>query len=116
MTLLLQPAEAGGEFEVAPRIRSTDDPAYDEIQKVLDERSDRVIAVDREPGSLVIFYGHNSLHRVSPVRGTRPRLIAVMCYEQEPGVVGTDDMNAAIYGPRLAALQGRTGDPTLGAG
>lgn len=33
----------------------------------------RVIRVDRAPGSLVIFYGRNSLHRV---RGDGPRFPA----------------------------------------
>ena len=104
VTLLLQPAKTGGEFEIAPRIRSETDPAYDEIQDVLDGTSGRVTGVDRAPGSLVIFYGRNSLHRVSPVHGRQPRLVAVMCYEQQPGVMGSDELNAAIYGPRLAAL------------
>lgn len=106
VTLLLQSAATGGDFEIAPKIRSADDPAYDAIQGVLDGDSKRVIGVERNAGSLVIFFGRNSLHRVSPVHGDRPRLVAVMCYETEPGVVGTDELNAAIYGPRLAAMKG----------
>lgn len=104
VTLLLQSAESGGDFQIAPKIRSDNDPAYDEIQKVLDGTSDRVIDVDRAAGSLVIFYGRNSLHRVSPVHGLTPRLVAVMCYEQQTGVTGSPELNAAIYGPRMAAL------------
>lgn len=105
VTLLLRSAESGGEFEIAPRIRSETNPAYAEVQKVLDGDRSRVIRIDRAPGSLVVFYGRNSLHRVSPVRGVHPRLTAVMCYEEEPGVVGSQMLNAAIYGPRIAALQ-----------
>ena len=37
------------------------------------------------------------------------RLVAVMGYEEAPGVVGAAEMNAAIYGPRVAALQAGAG-------
>ena len=41
-----------------------------------------MVRFDIEPGSLVIFRGLDSLHRVTPVEGTRRRLAAVMCFEQ----------------------------------
>ena len=109
VTLLLQAAERGGEFEIAPKLRSAHDPALEEVRKVLDGDRARVIRVERAPGSLVIFHGHHSLHRVTPVEGSRPRLVAVMGYEEAPGVVGTPEMNEAIYGPRVAVLQGGPG-------
>jgi quercetin dioxygenase-like cupin family protein len=105
VTLLLRAAERGGEFEIAPKLRSATDPALDEVRKVLDGDRARVIRVERAPGSLVIFHGHHSLHRVTPVEGARARLVAVMGYEERPGVVGAPELNAAIYGPRVAALQ-----------
>ena len=111
VTLLLQASKAGGEFEIAPKLRSQSDPAYGEIQKVLDGDDSRVIRVDRAPGSLVIFYGRNSLHRVSPVRGLQTRHVAVMLYEPQPGIVGSHEANAAVYGPRVAALQGGSVPP-----
>ena len=111
VTLLLQAAERGGEFEIAPKLRSASDPAHGEVRKVLDGDRTRVIRVERAPGSLVIFHGHRSLHRVTPVEGARPRLVAVMGYEEAPGVVGTAEMNAAIYGPRVAALQAGAASP-----
>jgi hypothetical protein len=96
VTLMLQSAESGGEFEVAPKIRSDADPAYGEVQKVLDGDHSRVIRVDRAPGSLVIFHGRNSLHRVSPVRGARTRLVAVMCYEPAPEIAGSQEVNDPV--------------------
>jgi hypothetical protein len=116
VTLLLQAAAAGGEFEIAPKLRSDADPALGEIRKVLDGERARVIRVDRAPGSLVIFHGHHSLHRVTPVVGDRARLVAVMGYEEVPGVVGSPEMNVAIYGPRVAALHGGAGGETAPAG
>ena len=115
VTLLLQAAEAGGEFEIAPKLRSDSDPAYGEVRKVLDGDRSRVIRVDRAPGSLVIFHGHHSLHRVTPVEGARVRLVAVMGYEERPGVAGAAEMNRAIYGPRVAALQAGAGPGSVAA-
>jgi hypothetical protein len=116
VTLLLRPADSGGEFEVAPKIRSRADPAYEEVQKVLDGDHSRVISVDRAPGSLVIFHGRNSLHRVSPVHGATTRLVAVMCYEPTPNVIGLQETNAGVYGPRVVALQGGPGPAPVPAG
>ncbi len=105
VTLLLQEAEKGGDFSLVPDIRSTADENYDAVGRVLDGDASRVVHVARPPGSLVVFRGHDSLHRVAPVAGERRRLVAVMCYEDRPGVVGDPAVNAAIYGPRAAALQ-----------
>ena len=105
VTLLLQEAEAGGDFSLVPDIRGTADENYDAVGRVLDGDASRVVRVARPPGSLVVFRGHDSLHRVATVRGGRRRLVAVMCYEDRPGVVGDPAVNAAIYGPRVAALE-----------
>ncbi len=105
VTLLLQEAEQGGGFSLVPDLRSAADENYDGVGRVLDGDSSRVVGVARPPGSLVVFRGHDSLHRVAPVAGARRRLVAVMCYEDRPGIVGDPAVNAAIYGPRAAELQ-----------
>lgn len=105
VTLLLQEAEEGGAFSIVPDMRSAADENYQGVGRVLDGDASRVVHVARPPGSLVVFRGHDSLHRVAPVAGARRRLVAVMCYEDRPGVVGDPAVNAAIYGPRAAALQ-----------
>ena len=105
VTLLLQEAEAGGDFSLVPDLRSGSDENYDGVGRVLDGDLSGVVRVARPPGSLVVFRGHDSLHRVAPIDGARRRLVAVMCYEDRPGVVGDPAVNAAIYGPRAAALQ-----------
>ena len=105
VTLLLQEADEGGAFSLVPDLRSAAGENYDGVGRVLDGDASRVVGVARPPGSLVVFRGHDSLHRVAPVSGARRRLVAVMCYEDRPGVVGDPAVNAAIYGPRAAALQ-----------
>ncbi len=99
MTLMLQGAELGGAFELAPNTRESagrEDIPY--MTEVLTGASDRVRAVSREAGELTIFRGCNSLHRVSPVGGGRTRLMAVFVYEELPGVTGDPEVNLTVYG------------------
>ena len=90
-TLLLQEPEAGGIFEYAPMIRSDDDEHFDEVQAVLDERSDRVRQLTLQAGMLSLFRGHYSLHRVTEVSGTRPRLQAILGYTTQPDLYGSKE-------------------------
>ncbi len=101
MTLMLQAPTAGGEFELVPNTRNDTDENYDYVQKVLTGKCpDDAVGVAREPGSLCLFRGCNSLHRVTPVQGDRMRAMAVFVYELEAGVIGDPRVNANIYGPR----------------
>ena len=108
VTLQMQRGYRGGLFEIVPNIRSKTNENYDAVGRVLDGDGSGVVRLDIEPGSLVIFRGRDSLHRVTPVEGTRRRLAAVMCFERSSGVTGNSTMNAAIYGPRLAILLSST--------
>ena len=104
VTLMLQEPKAGGIFEIAPEIleRQDDDHAdMSALGRVLMGDKTDVIQVPRAPGSLVIFRGDRSVHRVSPIEGDRLRLMAVLVYEKEPGVIGRPEVNATIYGPRV---------------
>ncbi|WP_157706374.1 HalD/BesD family halogenase [Roseovarius faecimaris] len=99
MTLMLQAADRGGEFEMVPNTRSDDDQNYDYVaQVVTGARPQDTVAVAREVGSLCIFRGCNSVHRVSPVEGETTRIMAVFVYEDAPGVVGDPKVNETIYG------------------
>lgn len=106
VTLMLQEPEAGGIFEIAPEIlERQDDDSVDmaPLAAVLNGDKTNVISVPRAPGSLVIFRGDRSVHRVSPIEGDRLRLMAVLVYEKEEGVVGRPEVNATVYGPRVVA-------------
>ena len=103
VTLMLQAAEAGGEFEIAANTRSETDPNIEPLREVLLGDRARVVRVPREPGALVIFRGCNSVHAVSPIEGATRRLMAVFVYETEPGVTGDPEVNETVYGPRTAA-------------
>ena len=103
ITLLLQAPEAGGEFEYVPLIRSADDENFDDVKRVLDGDRSRVIQLSQEPGMLVLFKGHRSIHRVAPVRGSRRRFQSILAHNTKPGVVGSLQSSILHYGPRVRA-------------
>jgi len=105
VTLMVQAAEEGGEFQMSPNARTDSEQSYDHVAQVINgERDETIVSVGREPGALCIFRGCNALHRVSEVRGTTMRIMGVFVYEREPGVLGDPEINATIYGPRVEAV------------
>ncbi len=97
-TLMLRPAEAGGLYEYAPGIRTPEDEAYDALARVLDGARESVRALDMAAGALVVFRGRTALHRVTPVKGARPRLLAVLSYDPKPGKMLTEHTRKIFYG------------------
>lgn len=104
-TLLLQQPEGGGVFEYAPAIRSDTDENFDAVQAVLDGRSDRVLRNELQAGTLSLFRGHYSLHRVTTVQGQRQRLQAILGYSTDPNLYGSRESSVLHYGPRVAAIE-----------
>ncbi len=97
-TLLIQAPEEGGEFEYRSNLRSDTDPNYDGVAHLL-HGSDPAIRINPlAAGTLNVFAGKNTLHRVSPVRGRRDRLIAVYCFYEQPGVMFSDEERIGFYG------------------
>lgn len=104
ITLLLQAPEAGGEFEYVPLIRSAENENFDDVKAVLNGGRERVIQLQLEAGALVLFKGHNSMHRVAPVRGTRRRFQTILGHNTRPGMVGSRESSILHYGPRVALV------------
>ena len=97
ITLMLRPAERGGHFEYVPGVRGEDSEGYDEVGRILDGEVEPV-RMPFEAGTLSIFAGHHTLHRVTAVRGHRHRLVAVLCYNREPGVANSDEVRKLFWG------------------
>lgn len=96
-TLLLQAPEIGGEFEYDQDLRSADDPNYAGVADLLEgRRSPRRIVL--EPGTLNIFKGKNTAHRVTPVAGDRDRIIAVFSFYERPDVTFSEQERLGFYG------------------
>ncbi|NKB52929.1 MAG: hypothetical protein GKR97_12010 [Rhizobiaceae bacterium] len=100
VTLAIQNARQGGAFEYAPNIRSEGEN-FDEVRKVLEETSDKVVTLELEPGDLQLFLGRYSLHRVAPLIGRTPRYVAIFSYVEEPDMVGAPERTMQLYGKVL---------------
>jgi hypothetical protein len=98
VSLALQGAERGGDFEVVPNLRTSSDERYDVVRAVLGGERSRVKRLAMTPGTLLVFAGRNSLHRVSPIRGDAPRLVALFGYDAKPGVRSTPHLQMKRYG------------------
>ena len=97
-TCLLQAPAAGGEFQYRSNLRSDADPNYDGVGRLLAGEDDRVQVLPLDPGTLNVFKGRNTAHRVSPVEGEWARIIAVFSYYETPDVVFSDAERLGFYG------------------
>ena len=99
ITLMVQSPEQGGVFEYVQNVRDADagEMGFDMVGAVLDGvvPGQPLIA---EPGTLVLFRGRNSLHRVTPNDGDRTRMLAVLAYNSEPGVALSEAARMTFFG------------------
>ncbi len=98
VSLALVPAERGGDFLYAPRIRSDADESHADVAAVLDGTSPRVRHVPMEPGTLLLFQGRHSIHAVSKIHGARDRLVALLSYDRKPGTCASPLLQQGRYG------------------
>ena len=97
-TLLLQRPDAGGDFEFRSGLRSADDPNYEGVATLIAGGDPLVQHHEIEPGTLTVFAGHNTAHRVTTTGGERDRVVAVFSYFERPGVVFNDTERIGFYG------------------
>lgn len=50
------------------------------------------------PGTLNVFRGKHTAHRVTPVEGSRERMVAVFSYYEQPGVLFSAEERTGFYG------------------
>jgi hypothetical protein len=85
VTLMLRECLDGGEFEYVPGIRAAGDENFAGVRAVLGGAREAVRPLAAGPGTLTLFRGRHSLHRVTPVRGATRRVNAVLAYASVPG-------------------------------
>lgn len=90
VTVMLQPALEGGQYQYFHNLRTHGNENEAEIAEKILGSTDGLLNLDSEPGTLSMFRGRNSMHRVTSVTGNRPRINAVLAYSEEPD----DKMNA----------------------
>jgi hypothetical protein len=98
VSVLVQAAEAGGDFEYVPNLRTPDAENFDEVQKVLQGDRERVRVLQLKEGDLQLFKGRYSMHRVTPTKGETTRIIALPTYVTNPYLVNRPHHAKAFYG------------------
>ena len=97
-TLLLQAPEKGGDFAYRSDLRTDDNPNYDGVARLLEGRDPEAKVIHLKAGTLNVFRGKNTAHRVTPVEGGRERIISVFSYYEKPGVMFNDEDRVRFYG------------------
>lgn len=98
VSLLLQQPEEGGAFEFAPWLRDDAAENYDDAAAVMDGTWPGLRRLPAAPGTLIIFQGKRALHRVTPVAGSRSRIIALFSYDRRPGMIFPERVRLSAVG------------------
>ena len=104
VTLLLQAAESGGKFTFLPNSRTDETEDRDAVDRLLAGDMTQAQTFSRGAGAFTLFRGGYSLHGVTKVEGNRPRISAIMTYDEQKGRVIDDDINIRIYGKRVKTI------------
>ncbi len=97
-TLLLQEPSGGGDFEYRSGLRSDGDPNYDGVARLLEGHDPEIKTLKLKAGTLNVFKGKNTLHRVTPCSGPDERYIAVFSFYERPGVMFSKEEQTGFYG------------------
>lgn len=84
VTAMLQPVEHGGEYQYHHNLRGEGDENPEGVLAALSETQPGRITLNPQAGSLSMFRGQRSLHRVTPVEGGQTRINAVFAYSSKP--------------------------------
>ena len=86
-------------FEFVKDVRDADNAEsnFELAARVLDGQvPTKTLTMDE--GALVLFRGRNSMHRVTPVKGDRTRMLVVLAYNSEPGVSLSESARMTFFG------------------
>ena len=99
ITLMIQSPDKGGVFEYINKGRDYNSNFIDKdfIYGVLnDEVKVKQLVVN--PGTLVLFYGRNYLHRVTPVESIKPRILVTLNYNEEDNIKLSENARKTFFG------------------
>ncbi len=103
-SIALQSSDEGGDFEFVPRIRSSKEENFDKVGALLQGDRKGIVRLAMEPGTFILFEGRYSIHRVTPIKGSVNRLVALLAYDTKPGVTSSEHLQYMRYGRTAKAL------------
>ena len=99
ITLMIQSSRSGGKFQYVVDARNVEKNTMNLplIESVLQNKYP-VKELQIEEGTLVLFYGRNYLHRVTPITSTIPRVLATLNYNLEKDLELAEDARLNFFG------------------
>jgi hypothetical protein len=98
ITMLLQPASSGAHFEYVPELRNAQDECYENVRRVLEGDRERVKRLELNAGDLQFFLGRFAMHQVTENTGDIDRLLLIMSFSEQPGMIGSLVRVKNLYG------------------
>ena len=99
ITLMIQAAPIGGEFEYITEGRDSNKEYIDKklISNIISGK-EKANKLDANDGTLILFYGRNYLHRVTPVESNIPRILITLNYNQEDKIELSENARLTFFG------------------
>ena len=99
ITLMIQSSDSGGKFEYVSKVRDFNKKFINKeyIKKILQMKI-LPEKIDVDAGTLVLFYGRNYLHRVTPVESNKPRILVTLNYNEEEGTKLSENARKTFFG------------------
>jgi len=99
ITLMIQSSNSGGVFQYVNKGRDFEKNYID--KKLISSVMSGKYIVDElsvKPGTLILFYGRNYLHRVTPVTSTKYRVLVTLNYNLEPRIKLSENARMTFFG------------------
>ena len=99
ITLMIQSPNSGGVFQYISEGRDFEKKIIDKkLIKLILNDSYPVNELSVQPGTLILFYGRNYLHRVTPVTSEKCRILVTLNYNLEEGVELSENARLTFFG------------------
>jgi len=99
ITLMISAPKKGGKFQYITKGRDYENNYINKklIKNVLDENI-KINQLTANPGTLILFYGRNYLHRVTPVESDKGRILVTLNYNLEEGIELSTNARKTFFG------------------
>ncbi len=99
ITLMVQSSTFGGEFQYITEGRDSNDNYINKelLTNIIDGK-DKPKELDVNDGTLILFYGRNYMHRVTPVKSQTPRILITLNYNEENNIELSENARLTFFG------------------
>ena len=99
ITLMISSPNKGGVFQYVTEGRNYEKNFIDKklIKKILNGNIS-INELDVKPGTLILFYGRNYLHRVTPIESDKGRILVTLNYNIEKGIELSANARKTFFG------------------